>query len=95
MAEKRRFSAEYTMFSILEYIYLLGQPASKYHLATKIPGLSSQRPDRVSQLVDLLQKNGYLEAVQTANITYYRISQKGREAYDLWIKQFLDFMRSL
>ena len=83
------------MFSILEYIYVLRQPVSKYHLATKVPGISSQRPDRVSQLVDMLEKNSYLEAMQTANTTYYQISHKGREAYEVWIRQFLDFMRSL
>ena len=83
------------MFSILEYIHTLRQPVSKYHLSTKVPSISTQRPDRVSQLVDMLVRNGYLETVQTANITYYQISQKGRDAYDQWIRQFLDFMRAL
>jgi len=95
LADRKRFSAEYTMFSILEYMYMLHQPVSRYHITTKVPGISSQRPDRVSQIVDMLEKNGYIEQVQTANVTYYQISQKGREAYDRWIRQFLDFMRSL
>jgi predicted transcriptional regulator len=83
------------MFSILEYIYMVRQPVSKYHLLKKVPGISTQRPDRVSHFVDMLVKNGYLETMQTANVMYYQISQKGKDAYDLWIKQFLDFMRSL
>ena len=83
------------MFSILEYIYVTRQPVSKYHLSNKVPGISTQRPDRVSHLVDMLVKNGYLETMQTANVMYYQISQKGKDAYDLWIRQFLDFIRSL
>jgi len=83
------------MFSILEYMYTLRQPVSKYHVITKVPGISSQRPDRISQIVDMLEKNGHIEALQTANATYYQISQKGRDAYYRWIKEFLDFMRSL
>ncbi len=95
LADRRRFSVEYTMFSILEYMNALRQPVSKYHITTKVPGISSQRPDRISQIVDMLEKNGYVEALQTANVTYYQISQKGRDAYNRWIKEFLDFMRSL
>lgn len=83
------------MFSIMEYMYMLPKPVSKYHITTKVPGISSQRPDRISQIVDMLEKNGYVDALQTENVTYYQISQKGREAYDRWIKEFLDFMRSL
>ena len=83
------------MFSILEYVYTLRQPVSKYHISTKVPGISTQRPDRVSQLVDILVRNGYLETMKTVDITYYRISQKGVDAYSQWIRQFLDFMRSL
>jgi predicted transcriptional regulator len=90
---KNRFSAEYTMLSILEYLYVNGQktPVSKYNIVTNTPGIRQQRADRVNLMMDSLEHNGY---IKSANITFYKTTQKGTEAYEKWIKNFLDFARS-
>ena len=47
--KKNRFSSEYTMLSILEYLYTNTQKmsVSKYNIVTNTPGIKQQRPDRV------------------------------------------------
>jgi DNA-binding PadR family transcriptional regulator len=95
--KKSRFSSEYTMLSILEYLYVNAQkiPVSKYNIVTNTPGIRQQRPDRVNLMMDSLDKNEYIISEYTSsNITFYRITQKGIEAYEKWIKNFLDFARS-
>ena len=95
--KKSRFSSEYTMLSILEYLYVNTQkiPVSKYNIVTNTPGIRQQRPDRVNLMMYSLDKNGYIVSEYTSsNITFYRITQKGIEAYEKWIKDFLDFARS-
>jgi len=44
------FSSEYTMFSILEYLYVNAENfcVSKYKIITNAPGIRQQRPDRVT-----------------------------------------------
>jgi predicted transcriptional regulator len=94
---KNRFSAEYTMLSILEYLYVNGQktPVSKYNIVTNTPGIRQQRADRVNLMMDSLEHNGYIKSEYTSsNVIFYRITQKGIEAYEKWIKDFLDFSRS-
>ncbi len=48
--DKQRFSSEYAMLSILEYLCMnsLTGPISKYHIITKIPGIKQQRQDRIT-----------------------------------------------
>jgi DNA-binding PadR family transcriptional regulator len=95
--KKNRFSSEYTMLSILEYLYTNTRklPASKYNIATNTLGIKQQRPDRVNLMIDSLEKNGYITSVNTSsNVAFYKITQKGTEAYEKWIKDFLDFARS-
>jgi predicted transcriptional regulator len=93
---KNRFSAEYTMLSILEYLYVNGQntPVSKYNIVTNTPGIRQQRADRVNLMMDSLEHNRYIKSEYTSsNIIFYKITQKGIEAYEKWIKDFLDFAR--
>ena len=46
-------------------------------------------------MMDSLDKNGYIMSEYTSsNITLYKITQKGIQAYQKWIKDFLDFARS-
>jgi hypothetical protein len=95
--EKGRFSSEYTMLSILEYLYVNTQkiPVSKYNIVTNTPGIRQQRADRVNLMMDSLDKNGYIISEHTSsNITFYKITQKGIDEYEKWIKNFLDFARS-
>jgi predicted transcriptional regulator len=95
--KKNRFSSEYTMLSILEYLYTNTRnlPTSKYNIASNTLGIKQQRPDRINLMIDSLEKNGYITSVNTSsNITFYKITQKGTGAYEKWIKDFLDFARS-
>jgi hypothetical protein len=66
--KKSRFSSEYTMLSILEYLYVNAQkrPVSKYNIVTNTPGIRQQRPDRVNLMMDSLDKNGYIISEYTA-----------------------------
>jgi DNA-binding PadR family transcriptional regulator len=42
-----------------------------------------------------LKKNGYIISEHTSsNITFYKITQKGIDEYEKWIKNFLDFARN-
>jgi DNA-binding PadR family transcriptional regulator len=45
--------------------------------------------------MDELEKNELVQAIKTSNSTYYKITEKGIEAYYRWIKSFLDFSRSV
>jgi DNA-binding PadR family transcriptional regulator len=93
---KKRFSSEYTMLSILEYLYVNSQkiPVSKYNIVTNTKGIKQQRPDRINVIMDMLERNGYIKSVKTSsNVTYFQISENGIDAYLKWIKDFLDFAR--
>lgn len=78
--KKNRFSSEFTMLSILEYLYTNTQKmsVSKYNIVINTPGIKQQRPDRVNVMIDSLKKNGYITSVNTSsNLTFYRITQNG------------------
>lgn len=95
--KKGRFSSEYTMLSILEYLYVNSRktPVSKYNIVTNAPGIRQQRADRVNLMMDSLENNGYIVSEPTSsNITFYKITQKGIDEYEKWVKNFLDFARS-
>ena len=94
---KSRFSSEYTMLSILEYLYVNSQntPISKYNIITHTPGIKQQRTDRINLMIDILEKNGYIKSIGTSsNIIFYAITEIGMDAYSKWIKDFLYFARS-
>jgi len=95
--KKNRFSSEYTMLSILEYLYTNTQniPVSKYNITTNTPGIRRQRPDRVNIMIDSLEKNGYIASINiSSNLIFYKITQNGIDAYEKWIKDFLEFARN-
>jgi predicted transcriptional regulator len=47
-------------------------------------------------MMDSLENNGYIISEHTSsNITFYKVTQKGIDKYDKWIKNFLDFARSI
>jgi predicted transcriptional regulator len=97
LSRKKRLSSEYTMLSILEYLYNNNSqkaPVSKFNIVTRTPGIKRQRPDRVNLMIDSLQSNGYILAVKTSNATFYKITEKGIIEYTKWIKNFLDFVRA-
>jgi DNA-binding PadR family transcriptional regulator len=95
--KKRRFSSEYTMLSVLEYLYANAQktPVSKYNILTNTPGIKQQRTDRINLIMDTLEQNEYIKSVKTSsNVIFYQITEKGAEAYSQWIKAFLNFARA-
>jgi predicted transcriptional regulator len=95
--KKNRFSSEYTMLSILEYLYTNTRkmPVSKYNIVTNTIGIKQQRPDRVNLMIDSLEKNGYIESINTSsNLIFYQITKDGINAYERWIRDFLDFARN-
>ena len=97
MNEKKRLSAEYTMLSILEYLCINSQsgPLSKYHIVTKISVIKQQRHDRISEILSILEENGLIESTKTSDSTFYEITDKGNMVYHKWVKDFLDFVRSM
>ncbi|HEX5185801.1 MAG TPA: hypothetical protein VFV86_02835 [Nitrososphaeraceae archaeon] len=100
----KRFSSEYTMLSILEYLclYSTKTPISKYHIMTKIAAIRQQRPDRISLILNRLEDNGYIKSIidtssSTTTLTtkLYLVTEKGFDAYLKWVKEFLSFVRSM
>ncbi len=84
------------MFSILEYLCInsFNSPVSKYHILTKIPNIKQQRQDRISDILKVLEENGFIESIKTTESTFYKSTDKGNEAYVKWVKNFLSFVRS-
>ena len=97
MTKAKRFSSEYTMLSILEYLclYSTKTPISKYHIMTKINAIRQQRPDRISLLLNRLEEKGYVKLIDTSSSKAYLVTEKGFEAYLKWIKEFLSFVRTI
>ena len=98
MTKAKRFSSEYTMLSILEYLclYSTKTPVSKYHIMTKINAIRQQRPDRITLILNGLEENGYIKStIDTSNAKLYLITEKGFDAYLKWIKDFLSFVRTM
>ena len=62
---------------------------------TKVSEIKQQRPDRISHILIKLEKNGYIESIETPNAKFYLITEKGFYAYLKWIKDFLTFVPSL
>lgn len=95
---KDRQSFEYTILAILEYFVRhesLG-PVTKYHVMNRVPGLATQRQDRVSEILDLLVTRGWvsLQKEEKGNAVY-SITQEGRIEYQKWIREFLSFVKIL
>jgi DNA-binding PadR family transcriptional regulator len=61
----------------------------------RVPGLPSQRQDRVSAILDLLVQRGWVTAESKDNTVAYIITDAGRTEYDKWVKQFLAWVRTL
>ena len=83
------------MLSILEYLYIHARttPVSKYHISLKVPGIKQQRRDRISSMMETLEKKGLVKSIQTASTVFYQITDQGIDAYFNWVKPFLDFAR--
>ena len=97
MKLKDRQSFEFTVLVILEYFVrheALG-PVSKYHVMNRIPGLPSQRQDRVSSILDLLVQRGWVSAEEGDSVFAYKITELGKEEYNKWVKEFLSFVKVL
>jgi len=96
LRDRERYSFEYTVFTILEYLIKRKQsgPVSKYHIMTRVH-LPSQRPDRVSSVLELLVERGWISSVKTEHASFYRITEEGEKEYSRWIKDFLEFARGL
>lgn len=85
------------MLSILEYLCTNPEnmPVTKYHIISKLPSIKRQRPDRISKIMDTLEKRGLVKSIKTPNATYYSRTEKGYEEYSCWVRSFLDFSRSV
>jgi len=96
--KQKRFSSEYTILSILEYLYLYARdtPVSKYKIVTNAAGIRQQRPDRVNNIMQILEQNGFIRSIKASStVTFYQITKQGIEAYQQWIKNYLNFVRSI
>jgi DNA-binding PadR family transcriptional regulator len=96
---KKRFSAEYNMLAILEYLYSNYYSnevsVSKYHIMNKVPELKQQRQDRVSFILGTLEEKKLIISTVTPNATFYRITEKGQVTYLKWVSEFLKFYREV
>jgi DNA-binding PadR family transcriptional regulator len=95
---QKRFSSEYTMLSILEYLYIYARntPVSKYKIVTNAAGIRQQRPDRINNIMQILEQNGFTKSIKASStVTFYQITEQGIEAYQKWIKNYLNFVRSI
>jgi len=92
---KKRYSSEYTMLCILEYLYTKTQtsPVTKYNITNSVVGIKQQRSDRIDMLLITLEKNGYVLRSVGGHGIFYQITQAGTDAYSKWIKDFLEFTR--
>ena len=60
------------------------------------PLIKKQRPDRINLIMSLLETNGYIKKFNTSsNLTFYEITEKGKEAYSNWIKHYLEYARNI
>ena len=85
------------MLSILEYLYINAQniPVTKYKILTNSPEIRQQRPDRVNNIMEILEQNGYIKSIKASStVTFYQITGHGIEAYSKWIKDYLYFART-
>lgn len=41
-----------------------------------------------------LEKQGLINSIKTSDSTFYHITEKGVEAYSIWVKSFLNFTRA-
>ena len=62
---------------------------------TKISEIKQQRPYQISHILIKLEKNGYIESIETPNAKFYVITEKGFDVYLKWIKDFLIFVRNM
>jgi len=95
--QRKRFSSEYTLLSILEYLYINARntPVNKYKIVTNASGIRQQRPDRVNNIMQILEQNGFIKSIKaSSSVTLYQITEQGIEAYQKWIKNYLNFVRS-
>jgi predicted transcriptional regulator len=93
--KRERYSSEYTMLSVLEYMCTdcLKRPVTKYHIITNVHNIKRQRGDRISHIMDTLEKKEFIRSMQTSDSIYYQVTDKGITAYIKWAKDFLDFVR--
>ena len=69
---------------------------SKYHIMNHVTGLSTQRHDRVSSILQLLVERGWISTESKEDgVIGYRISESGKAEYRKWVSQFLSFVRKL
>lgn len=89
----KKLSVEYTMLAILEYmcIYTKDTPVTKYHLINHVKGLSTQRSDRITNIINILESNGYIRSIKTSTTTFYQITEEGIKVYYKWVRDFLEF----
>jgi DNA-binding PadR family transcriptional regulator len=95
--KQKRSSSEYTMLSILEYLYVNARdiPVSKYKIITNATGIRKQRPDRVNNIMQILEQNGFIKSIKASTVTFYQITEQGIKAYQQWIRNYLNFVRSI
>jgi DNA-binding PadR family transcriptional regulator len=85
---------EQTAFAIIEFLYEQKKPVSKYHIFSRAE-IPTQRPDRLTTILDVLLKMGWVSVIETTHSSYFEISGKGRTHFDRWGKDFLQFTREV
>lgn len=56
--------------------------------------IKQQRQDRISEILSILEGNGFIESIKTSSeSTFYQVTDEGTYAYSKWVKDFLNFTR--
>jgi|SRR5208282_691229 len=93
-----RQSFEFTSLAILEHFvrHEAFGSVSKYHIMNRVTGLSTQRHDRVSAILELLVERGWISPESKEDgLIGFRTSASGKAEYRKWVSQFLSFVRKL
>jgi DNA-binding PadR family transcriptional regulator len=96
LSTRRRYSYEYTLLRILEYLVLkkASYPISKHHILTRVSS-ATQRQDRITSIMTQLVDRGWVDVLRTERASYYRITPEGEAVYARWVKEFLAFARTI
>jgi len=91
--EKGRISRARLYLRLLEYmLYSDTVEFTKYELMNKIPDLPSQRQDRISEILNSMMAAGHIEIILSRpNVTYYKLTEMGKNWYKEYGKEFLKF----
>lgn len=83
----QRQPPEYVGYVLLGYLVAwqrdhgTGKGCTAFHLSHKVPGLKTQRPERVQEILGLLEVQKLVQSVASENFTIYVATPEGQQWY--------------